>query len=103
MPKSRPNAAIDQRPGRRGSMAPPAGEVTPEAVDSPKRRWRRPAWAGLIVAATLACYGRTIDGQFLGYDDVDNVLENPYFNPPTWRHLAEFWREPYRGLYMPVT
>lgn len=84
-------------------MAPPAGEVTPEAVDSPKRRWRRPAWAGLIVVATLACYGRTIDGRFLGYDDVDNVLENPYFNPPSWRHLAEFWREPYRGLYMPVT
>jgi len=59
--------------------------------------------AGLIVIATLAGYGRTIDGRFLGYDDVDNVLENPYFNPPSWRHLAEFWREPYRGLYMPVT
>ena len=103
MPASGPNAADLPRPGRRGSTAPPAGEVTPDAVNSQKRQWRRLAWAGLIVIATLACFGRTIDGQFLGYDDVDNVLENPYFNPPSWRHLAEFWREPYRGLYMPVT
>ena len=77
--------------------------MAPETIPLVAQRFRRLAWAGLIVIATLACYGRTIDGRFLGYDDVDNVLENPYLNPPTWRHLAEFWREPYRGLYMPVT
>jgi len=97
MPASRPNAAVQQRPGRRGSAA-IASRI---AADAP--RSRRIAWGALVVLATLACYGRTIDGRFLGYDDVDNVLENPYLNPPTWRHLAEFWREPYRGLYMPVT
>ncbi|MGD9648266.1 MAG: tetratricopeptide repeat protein [Pirellulales bacterium] len=60
--------------------------------------------AGLLVAViTLMVFGRSIGFAFLGQDDVDNILVNPLLNPPTWRHVARFWREPYLSLYIPVT
>jgi len=60
--------------------------------------------AGLIaVALTLACFWRVCTYDFVVYDDGVHVRANPYFNPPTWSSLLQFWTKPYEGLYIPVT
>ena len=80
-------------------------DLDPTAAASAYDRSSRRRWiAGLaVVAVTLAVFGRSLGFSFLGQDDVDNILANPQLNPPTWRHVARFWREPYLSLYIPVT
>lgn len=73
---------------------------SPGTDRSRKYRWLA---ALAVIAITLAVFGRSLDFGFLGQDDVDNILVNPQLNPPTWRHVARFWREPYLSLYIPVT
>ena len=57
------------------------------------------AW---LIFVSLAVYGRVCGHQFLAWDDPQNVVSNRRVDPPTWHGVAESWRRPYWGLYIPV-
>ena len=56
----------------------------------------------LLIFVSLAVYGRVCGHSFLTWDDPQNVVGNRRVDPPTWRGVAESWRRPYWGLYIPV-
>jgi hypothetical protein len=60
----------------------------------------------LIIALTLLTFARVPTAEFVRWDDRGTLHQNPRLNPPTWSHLAAYWREWDRGehgLYVPVT
>ena len=68
----------------------------------------RPGWSGLLaililVTATLTVFWPVIGHQFLAYDDSVNIYENPYLQTRSLDNLKHFWRNPYEGLYAPLT
>lgn len=54
----------------------------------------------VLVAAVFAEAPRM---DFLDWDDPGNVFDNPYYRPVTWAKVAELWRRPLLGFYIPVT
>lgn len=54
----------------------------------------------VLVAAVFAEVPRM---DFLDWDDPGNVFDNPYYRPVTWGNVAELWRRPLLGFYIPVT
>lgn len=57
----------------------------------------------LLAGAILLTFFPVLNHQLLTYDDPANVLINPYLNPLTWQNVFEVWRQPYSGVYVPVT
>ncbi len=47
--------------------------------------------------------GMLVPHEFVNWDDDINVASNPAFNPPTLDGVLHFWKEPFAGLYVPVT
>jgi Tfp pilus assembly protein PilF len=91
------------------TVAPPR---TPEIdTGTDKRRSPRPApkfgraplITLLLACAVAATYFPVLGHRLLNYDDPANVLINPYLNPLTWQNVFEVWRQPYSGVYVPVT
>ena len=85
-----------------GPLAAPGCEPEERPAERSRRRW----WASilLIVLAGIATYGRTLPWDFLGsWDDDLHVTANPGLLPPSLEGAASFWREPYGGMYVPVT
>ncbi len=72
-----------------------------EAPSSASRRGAVLA-ALVVILATVAIYGQSIQHEFLSWDDYDQITENPRFNPLTLDKLKRFWTEPYWRLYIPV-
>ncbi len=60
-------------------------------------------WGMLPVLAAVGVFGRVWDYPFLVWDDNVNITQNGYLNPVSLANVAEFWREPYSGLYIPLT
>jgi protein O-mannosyl-transferase len=58
---------------------------------------------GLLLLAMVVVYGRVCGYGFLTWDDPQHVLENPRVNPPGLQGLVQAWREPYWGLYIPLS
>ena len=64
--------------------------------------------AASVVIFLLAAlpYGRTLNHDFVAWDDDINVFENPLLPGIGDRQpgrLRAFWTAPYRNLYIPVT
>ena len=59
--------------------------------------------AALLLVAVLLVFGQCAAFGWTNWDDHLHVTENPKLNPLTLAHLVEFWREPYGGLYIPVS
>lgn len=57
----------------------------------------------LLASAVVTTYFPVLKHRLLNYDDPANVLINPYLNPLTWQNVFEVWRQPYSGVYVPVT
>lgn len=57
----------------------------------------------LLASAVVITYFPVLNHNLLNYDDPANVLVNPYLNPLTWQNVFEVWRQPYSGVYVPVT
>ena len=72
-----------------------------------KARWRAGVmWlipAALLLVAVLLVFGQCAAFGWTNWDDHLHVTDNPKLNPVTLAHLVEFWREPYGGLYIPVS
>src|SRR5437773_1805867 len=60
-------------------------------------------WNAVIVAVvTVVAFAPTFSNSFTYLDDDINIFQNPYLNPPTWKHLAWLWRHAYAHLYVPL-
>jgi protein O-mannosyl-transferase len=57
----------------------------------------------LLIAVTAALYWPSRGYQFVSWDDPDLVTENPGLVNPTTESLQAFWKEPYFGLYTPLS
>lgn len=57
----------------------------------------------LLVAVTLAVYGRVCTHEFTWWDDPMTLHHNPRYNPPTGQKIAETWTKSVDGLYVPIT
>jgi tetratricopeptide (TPR) repeat protein len=76
-----------------------------ESRDHPERSSTRRPWiaACTVVAIVLAVFWRAHGCAFLTWDDNANVTENPVVRAPSLAHLAQIWREPFAGLYVPLS
>lgn len=63
-------------------------------------RWTLPL---LIVLCILAAMGNLATNEFSSWDDQYNIWQNPRLNPPTIASLADYWKAPALGLYIPLT
>ena len=61
------------------------------------------AVAALLLLATLAIFWQVPGYEFVQWDDVLHVFENPYLQSLTFENILAFWREPYAELYIPLT
>jgi hypothetical protein len=51
----------------------------------------------------LAIWLPTIRNDFVDWDDLNMIVHNPRFNPPTWAGVAWYWTHPAWNLYQPLT
>src|SRR5438105_3456100 len=56
-----------------------------------------------LVAVPLCIFHRIWIQDFVNWDDGPNVYANPYLSPVTLPRLLHFWKEPYAGLYAPLS
>ena len=70
------------------------------AVLTCAQRWRG---AGLVFVLAFMLFGATVRFGFLEHDDDRNIYENPRMLAMTSETLPGYWKEPYLGLYIPVT
>lgn len=76
-----------------------------ESSSSPARpeRWQGALAGGLLAAVTLLVLGQVIGHQFTWWDDQRTIHHNAQFNPPTREGIAQTWKKPAYGLYVPLT
>jgi tetratricopeptide (TPR) repeat protein len=56
-----------------------------------------------LLLVTLAIFWQVTSYEFVQWDDVLHVFENPYLQSLTFDNILAFWREPYAELYIPLT
>jgi Flp pilus assembly protein TadD len=61
------------------------------------------AVAALLLLVTLVVFWQVPSYEFVQWDDVLNIFENPYLQSLTFDNILAFWREPYAELYIPLT
>src|SRR5215813_14078169 len=61
------------------------------------------AVAALLLLVTLVVFWQVPSYEFVHWDDVLNIFENPYLQALTFDNILAFWREPYAELYIPLT
>src|SRR5437870_2784810 len=59
--------------------------------------------AAVLVAASVAAFGRTAAHGFLFLDDRGFIAENQLIVDPSARHLVALWTRPLQDLYAPLT
>ncbi|MFN2250397.1 MAG: tetratricopeptide repeat protein [Anaerolineae bacterium] len=57
----------------------------------------------LLVVLTVLVFARTWQYDFLEWDDVSLIVDNPRFDPPTAAGLLAFWTDDFQGFYSPLT
>src|SRR5688572_27197067 len=57
----------------------------------------------LLIVAILVVFWPVLGHRFTTWDDYLVLAENPKLNPPSWRNMLWFWREPYIDFYVPMT
>ncbi len=57
----------------------------------------------ILVLSTLFVYGRILRHEYLEWDDTTHLRDNVHLRPDSLASAAYFWREPYFGLYIPLT
>ncbi len=56
----------------------------------------------VLTLLTLAVFGRNVTFDFINWDDLDLVVENPVLNPPGGAKLITIWTGPVKSLYTPL-
>ncbi|MCS6860177.1 MAG: tetratricopeptide repeat protein [Abditibacteriales bacterium] len=57
----------------------------------------------LLMVATIVVFWRVVHYDFVLWDDVELLLENPHFEPVTVENILHLWKQPYMGMYNPLT
>ncbi len=57
----------------------------------------------ILSAAIWFSFSPALHNDFVNWDDQSEIVENPDFNPVTWKGLAWNWSNTRLSLYMPVT
>jgi hypothetical protein len=68
-------------------LAEPSVGASPRATAAAQPRLH----LAILVAVCLAVYGACLGHQFLGWDDMAHILENPLVNPPVLANLPGLW------------
>ena len=63
---------------------------------------RRIVIIALLLVTPVCVYWQALSCDFVSWDDSMFVYDNPYLKPVTREHVAEFWKAPYKALYVPV-
>lgn len=90
---------------RKSSRTTAAAGPLPKGVGGRPGRgpWRADLTAAALVAlVVVAVFGQTVGFDFVLYDDNVHIYENARLWPATWHSLAEFWRRPFFGEYVPL-
>src|SRR5688500_10078933 len=61
------------------------------------------ALIALLVAQTAVTYEPALHNDFINFDDLLFIRDNPDFNPPDWRAILNYFRGPYFGGAFPLT
>lgn len=64
--------------------------------------WRFLFPIALLIASACLVFGQLPKAQFVGWDDPEFVMTNPWLNPPSRANLAQAWLQPSRSLYTPL-
>jgi protein O-mannosyl-transferase len=56
-----------------------------------------------LAVAVAALYLRTAGYPYIQFDDHKHIFENPQILNPSWSAVAQFWKTPFFGLYIPFT
>ncbi len=74
-------------------VALPGGGESPRAV---ARHY------GVLVAAVVLVFSRSLLTKFTDWDDGVNITQNPGIIAPSWERTLGFWTHPYSNLYVPL-
>ena len=77
-----------------------------ETPDDASRHSLRPWFLALLLLGLVgAAFGPLSTHDFNIWDDMDNLVRNEDFNPPTFRSVLRYWhpKNTARGLYAPAT
>ncbi len=77
----------------------PCGHVTV----SPRQYVRALVIPLLLVLVTCAVFLPSCAHPFVGWDDDQNIYQNPDLLPPTWAGVVRAWKQPYFCAYIPIT
>jgi hypothetical protein len=58
--------------------------------------------AAVLIGVIVAVFWPVVSAEFLLWDDVYHLHDNPDLWPAESRDLSAFWRRPYWGMYVPV-
>ena len=56
-----------------------------------------------VLALTVGVFARTVNHHFIIWDDDKNIYENPYLISDPIGTIPNYWKHPFRGLYIPIT
>ena len=90
----------DRSPRDRGTARPPSHANVPAPAVA---WWWSVAPFVAIAVACLIVYSRGLSNEFSIWDDRINVVDNPLLHPVSASNLRTIWRQPYKGLYAPVS
>lgn len=65
-------------------------------------KYRIPTWI-LLGFLTFLIYSPTISFDFLQYDDHENILNHPYYQPRALNQISIFWQNSFLNMYIPVS
>jgi hypothetical protein len=57
----------------------------------------------LLTLIITAVWAQSLANDFVHWDDLDMIVRNPMFNPPTWAGVGWYWVHPAWNLYQPLT
>jgi protein O-mannosyl-transferase len=67
------------------------------------RRWKDWIPATLLVLATVAVFSAALSNDFVDWDDIENLVNNPHYRGLAWPQLRWMWSSARLGHYIPVT
>jgi tetratricopeptide (TPR) repeat protein len=73
--------------------------ATPESL----RRWRDWILAALLILGTVVVFLPALDNDFVDWDDVENLVNNPHYRGLSGPQLRWMWSSARLGHYIPVT
>jgi hypothetical protein len=66
-------------------------------------RFRFPPLVIVVFVISIAVWLPCLRNDFVDWDDLNMIVHNPRFNPPTWANAGWYWFHPAFDLYWPMT